>query len=72
MMKNGFKMLTQILHTVKLPISIRYLLESAVRNCDEFSVCKKDVETIIDWANTQNQGAEIPFKPARVLLQDFT
>uniref|UniRef100_A0A914CG43 aconitate hydratase n=1 Tax=Acrobeloides nanus TaxID=290746 RepID=A0A914CG43_9BILA len=57
---------------VQLPISIRYLLESAVRYCDEFHVKKSDVETILDWQNTQYQSKEIPFKPARVLLQDFT
>lgn len=56
----------------QLPISIRYLLESAVRYCDEFHVTKSDVETILDWQNTQFQSKEIPFKPARVLLQDFT
>lgn len=56
----------------KLPISIRYLLESAIRNCDGSSIEEKDVETIIDWLNSQKQAAEIPFKPARVLLQDFT
>jgi aconitate hydratase len=55
----------------KLPYSIRILLESAIRNCDEFEVLKKDVENILDWE--KNAGKiEIPFKPARVLLQDFT
>ena len=33
----------------KLPFSIRVLLESAIRNCDEFSVKKTDVETILNW-----------------------
>ncbi len=56
----------------KLPFSIRVLLESALRNCDEFSVKKSDVEKILNWKQTQNQDVEIPFKPARVLLQDFT
>ncbi|KAI6176872.1 CBN-ACO-1 protein [Aphelenchoides bicaudatus] len=56
----------------KLPISIRYLLESAVRCCDEFHVLKKDVETILNWEKTQHEDKEIPFRPARVLLQDFT
>ncbi|OMO72291.1 Aconitase A/isopropylmalate dehydratase small subunit, swivel [Corchorus olitorius] len=56
----------------KLPYSIRILLESAVRNCDNFQVKKEDVEKIIDWANTSPKQVEIPFKPARVLLQDFT
>uniref|UniRef100_A0AC35U9D2 Aconitate hydratase n=1 Tax=Rhabditophanes sp. KR3021 TaxID=114890 RepID=A0AC35U9D2_9BILA len=55
-----------------LPISIRYLLESAVRNCDDFTVTKKDVENILDWQKTQFEQTEIQFKPARVLLQDFT
>ncbi|KAF5454616.1 hypothetical protein F2P56_024267 [Juglans regia] len=56
----------------KLPYSIRILLESAIRNCDEFEVKSKDVEKIIDWENTSPKQVEIPFKPARVLLQDFT
>ncbi|KAK9028000.1 hypothetical protein V6N11_067816 [Hibiscus sabdariffa] len=56
----------------KLPYSIRILLESAVRICDNFQVKKEDVEKIIDWENTSPKQVEIPFKPARVLLQDFT
>lgn len=56
----------------KLPYSIRILLESAIRNCDEFQVKAKDVEKIIDWENSSPKQVEIPFKPARVLLQDFT
>ncbi|RID72141.1 hypothetical protein BRARA_C04047 [Brassica rapa] len=56
----------------KLPYSIRILLESAIRNCDNFQVTKGDVEKIIDWEKTAPKQVEIPFKPARVLLQDFT
>ncbi|KAK8606717.1 hypothetical protein V6N13_052479 [Hibiscus sabdariffa] len=56
----------------KLPYSIKILLESAIRNCDDFQVKSKDVEKIIDWENTSPKQVEIPFKPARVLLQDFT
>ncbi|KAJ4714123.1 Aconitate hydratase [Melia azedarach] len=56
----------------KLPYSIKILLESAIRNCDEFQVKTKDVEKIIDWENLAPKQVEIPFKPARVLLQDFT
>ncbi len=56
----------------KLPYSIRVLLESAVRNCDEFNVTQKDVEKILDWVTTSQNDVEIPFKPARVILQDFT
>ncbi|CAN0897004.1 Aconitate hydratase 3, mitochondrial [Linum grandiflorum] len=56
----------------KLPYSIRILLESAIRNCDNFQVTKEDVEKIADWENSSPKQVEIPFKPARVLLQDFT
>ncbi|CAN1220259.1 Aconitate hydratase, cytoplasmic [Linum perenne] len=56
----------------KLPYSIRILLESAIRNCDNFQVTKDDVEKIADWENSAPKQVEIPFKPARVLLQDFT
>ncbi|XP_003747109.1 cytoplasmic aconitate hydratase [Galendromus occidentalis] len=55
-----------------LPFSIRVLLESAVRNCDNFHVKESDVQTILDWHAKQEAGVEIAFKPARVLLQDFT
>lgn len=54
-----------------LPYSIRILLEAAVRNCDNFQVHEEDVEKILDWNKTAGE-VEIPFKPARVLLQDFT
>ncbi|EGG24876.1 putative iron regulatory protein [Cavenderia fasciculata] len=55
----------------QLPYSIRILLESAIRNCDNFQVHEKDVENILNWQSTAS-NVEIPFKPARVLLQDFT
>jgi aconitase A len=47
------------------------LLESAVRNCDNFQVKKQDVEAILDWEKNQAvpEGAEVAFKPARVILQ---
>jgi len=48
------------------------LLESAVRNCDDFSVKEDDVEKILNWVESSNQDVEIPFRPARVILQDFT
>ncbi|KAJ8268926.1 hypothetical protein COCON_G00115330 [Conger conger] len=56
----------------RLPFSIRVLLESAVRNCDEFLVKQADVERILNWKETQSQSVEVPFRPARVILQDFT
>lgn len=61
----------------QLPFSIRVLLESAVRNCDNFHVLQKDVDSILNWsllkgdANHQTD-TEVSFKPARVILQDFT
>jgi aconitate hydratase len=54
-----------------LPISIRYLLEAAVRSCDGFHVRQSDVQAILDWPENQAK-AEVPFRPARVLLQDLT
>ncbi|XP_043526666.1 cytoplasmic aconitate hydratase-like [Frieseomelitta varia] len=58
----------------RLPFSIRVLLESAVRSCDSFQVKKSDVEKISDWEHSQTieGGVEVAFKPARVILQDFT
>ncbi|KAF4017905.1 hypothetical protein G4228_009478 [Cervus hanglu yarkandensis] len=54
-----------------LPYSIRVLLEAAVRNCDGFLMKKEDVMNILDW-KTKQSNVEVPFFPARVLLQDFT
>lgn len=48
------------------------LLESAVRNCDEFAIKSSDVDRILNWKTTSTKDLEIPFKPARVVLQDFT
>ena len=58
--------------SASLPYSIRVLLESAVRNCDDFSVKEQDIETILNWQQSSQNDAEIPFRPARVILQDFT
>ena len=51
---------------------MRVLLESAVRNCDDFVVTKKDVENILKWEVNRGRSVEIPFKPSRVIMQDFT
>ena len=56
----------------KLPYSIRVLLESAIRNCDDFEVKAADVEKILAWQETSKEEDEVPFKAARVILQDFT
>ena len=55
----------------KIPFSIRILLENALRNFDDFSVTKENVETILNW-KPKGSDKDIPFKPARVLMQDFT
>lgn len=56
-----------------MPISIKVLLEAAVRNCDNFSIKAADIETILNWKSSQYaRENDIPFKPARVLLQDLT
>ena len=56
----------------RLPLSIRVLLESAIRNCDNFLVDEATVERILNWEETSRQDVEIPFLPARVVMQDFT
>ena len=55
----------------KLPFSIRILLENALRNYDGFSVTKENIETLLRWV-PKGSDKDIPFKPARVLMQDFT
>ncbi len=56
----------------ELPFSIRVLLESVLRNCDGFAVREEDVRNLAGWANRLGPPVEIPFMPARVILQDFT
>jgi aconitate hydratase len=56
----------------KLPFSIRILLESVLRNCDGYEVREEDVKALASWNPPAPAKAEIPFKPARVVLQDFT
>jgi len=56
----------------KLPYCIRILLESAIRNCDGLTMTEKNVKQIFNWAETSSQDTEIIYKPARVILQDFT
>ncbi len=58
-------------HISRLPYSIRVLLESVLRHCDGFEVTEADVTNLAGWSPTP-KSVEIPFKPARVLLQDFT
>ncbi|MDR1141940.1 MAG: aconitate hydratase AcnA [Planctomycetaceae bacterium] len=55
-----------------IPFSIRILLESVLRNCDGFQITEQDVKNLAGWTPDGIANIEIPFKPARVLLQDFT
>ena len=55
-----------------LPISIRIVLESVLRNFDEKKVQEKDVRNVANWHANAERTAEIPFVVARVILQDFT
>ncbi|MGC2625256.1 MAG: aconitase family protein, partial [Candidatus Udaeobacter sp.] len=56
----------------RLPISIRIVLESVLRNCDGKKVRRKDVEALAKWNAKSPANAEIPFVVARIVLQDFT
>src|SRR6059036_3822059 len=56
----------------RLPVSIRIVLESVLRNCDGKKVRRKDVETLANWNAKAPANAEIPFVVARIVLQDFT
>jgi aconitate hydratase len=55
-----------------LPISIRIILESVLRNCDGKRVNEKDVRMLANWKADGVQSEEIPFIVARIVLQDFT
>ncbi|WAA13468.1 aconitate hydratase AcnA [Fervidibacillus halotolerans] len=56
----------------KLPYSIKVLLESVLRQVDGRSIKKEHVESLAKWGTPEVKGAEVPFKPSRVILQDFT
>jgi len=56
----------------RLPYSIRILLESLLRNCDGHVVTEADVKNLAAWNAKDPAKVEIPFMPARVVLQDFT
>ncbi|MEY4915156.1 MAG: aconitate hydratase [Armatimonadota bacterium] len=55
-----------------LPVSIRIVLESVLRNCDGKRVAEADVHTLANWAASAERTDEVPFVVARVVLQDFT
>ncbi|MBZ0301253.1 MAG: aconitate hydratase AcnA [Anaerolineae bacterium] len=59
-------------HIDKLPFSMKVMLENALRNLDNFQVMEQSVLDIARWDAKNYNPVEIPFKPARVILQDFT
>jgi aconitate hydratase len=64
--KNGLKGIS------RLPFSLKVLLENLLRNEDGRSVSKDDIQACAQWLKTKSSDREIAFRPARVLMQDFT
>ena len=56
----------------KLPFSLKVLLENLIRHEDGRTVKKQDLKAVVDWLNKRRSEREIAFRPARVLMQDFT
>ena len=56
----------------RLPFSIKVLLEALLRSCDGYEVMPQDVTRLAGWQAAAPEKNEIPFKPGRVILQDFT
>ncbi len=56
----------------KLPVSIRLVLESVLRNCDGKKVSESSVRALANWKPVESRTEEIPFIVARIVLQDFT
>jgi aconitate hydratase len=64
--KNGLKGIS------RLPFSLKVLLENLLRNEDGRSVTKEDLQGVAQWLKTKTSEREVAFRPARVLMQDFT
>src|SRR6476620_11963266 len=64
--KNGLKGIS------RLPFSLKVLLENMLRNEDGRSITKPDLQAFAQWLKTKTSEREVPFRPARVLMQDFT
>src|SRR5512139_2648697 len=64
--RNGLKGIS------RLPFSMKVLLENLLRNEDGRSVTKDDLQAVAQWLKTKTSEREIAFRPARVLMQDFT
>ena len=66
LMENGYSNINN------LPFSIKVLLEAVLRECDGYVVSEEDVKKLANYDPKNPGEEEIPFKPARVILQDFT
>src|SRR5262249_20315344 len=64
--KNGLKGIS------RLPFSLKVLLENLLRNEDGRAVTKEDIQAVAQWLKNRTSDREIAFRPARVLMQDFT
>ena len=64
--KNGLKGIS------RLPFSLKVLLENLLRNEDGRTVTKEDILAVAQWLKTKSSDRELAFRPARVLMQDFT
>ena len=64
--KNGLK------GASRLPFSLKVLLENLLRYEDGKTVTKDDIKAVVDWTKKRSSSREIAFRPARVLMQDFT
>jgi aconitate hydratase len=64
--KNGLKGIS------RLPFSLKVLLENLLRNEDGRTVTKEDIQAVAQWLKTKTSDRELAFRPARVLMQDFT
>ncbi len=56
----------------RMPVSLKILLESVLRQVNGFDVREEDVRTLCAWSSPESKSREFPFKPARVIMQDFT
>ena len=64
--------LSQLEQSARLPYSIKILLENLLRHEDGKTVNPEDIQAILDWDPKAQPSKEIAYRPARVLMQDFT
>jgi aconitate hydratase len=68
----SLKALESVANISKLPYSVKVLLESVLRQQDGRVITKEHVENLAKWGTNQVKDIDVPFKPSRVILQDFT